>query len=262
MRVREARPEDHEAMVRLWAALETGQAPPEPARWQQLYMQHTLFVEGDGGELVGYGLFYAFADRGDIRQVSVVPSARRRGVGRTVMAAIAERLRAHGCREWRLEVREENAPAIALYRSIGMEVLHDIDILRFDRATVEAFALTRSGALDVTEVDPKDDAKLEEWFDLGRGQLARYRESRPGVMWRIADRALTLYSPDLLPGCGLMFPFRAMDREHAAHLVAAAIAEGMPAELELLVVGTVAARAMERAGARRTERLQEMRGSL
>ena len=47
--------------------------------------------------------------------------ARGRGLGRALVVALLERLRGQGARRVSLEVRSRNAPAIALYRSLGFE---------------------------------------------------------------------------------------------------------------------------------------------
>ncbi len=62
---------------------------------------------------------------GDVAMVhalEVRPRARRRGVGRHMMCAAANWARAHGARVLALAVTQANAPANALYLSLGMSV--------------------------------------------------------------------------------------------------------------------------------------------
>jgi len=56
-----------------------------------------------------------------ILSLAVDPLYRRRGVGRELVHACERWARAHGCEALRLEARWDNAPAIALYRSLGYE---------------------------------------------------------------------------------------------------------------------------------------------
>ena len=59
------------------------------------------------------------APRAYVYAFGVVPEQRRRGVGRAVLAEVIARLRDEGWRRVALEVESENAPALALYRSLG-----------------------------------------------------------------------------------------------------------------------------------------------
>ena len=71
----------------------------------------------DGDVVVGYLGCHHIAGEGFITNVAVHPAHRRRGIARKLVAAAIEQ----GCSLSRLtlEVRESNAPAIALYRSLG-----------------------------------------------------------------------------------------------------------------------------------------------
>ena len=57
----------------------------------------------------------------DIQTIAVVPEARRRGIGRTLLLALAEAGQRRGAAEALLEVRADNPGAQALYRSMGFE---------------------------------------------------------------------------------------------------------------------------------------------
>jgi ribosomal-protein-alanine acetyltransferase len=80
-----------------------------------------LFVAISDGALVGYVLValrkHSAAAR--LYSIAVDPQNGRRGVGRALMAACERYAAAHGCDWLRLEVRWDNAPAIALYERLG-----------------------------------------------------------------------------------------------------------------------------------------------
>ncbi|HEY0255678.1 MAG TPA: GNAT family N-acetyltransferase, partial [Kofleriaceae bacterium] len=173
MNVRAARPSDYEAWLAFVSYLQVGGTPPSRERFESGICPHAIFVE-DEGQLVGYALSFVFGTRGDVRQIAVSPDARHRGVGRRLMAEVRAKLVAGGCRDWRLEVLAENAAAIALYRSVGMAQL----------AVTSELALSnevRAGlARPVFPVEPvTDDLEIETAFDLGRGQVQRWRSFRP-----------------------------------------------------------------------------------
>ena len=81
-------------------------------------------AEGGGGlapVLVGYVLALVMADEGEIADVAVAPRARGRGVARALLDQIIADMVAEGVRALYLEVRESNAAARALYRSLEFE---------------------------------------------------------------------------------------------------------------------------------------------
>jgi predicted GNAT family acetyltransferase len=216
-------------------------------------------LEAENGELAAYALTFPFGDRGDVRQIAVAAEYRGRGVGKRIMQVVAEHFRQAGVRDWRLEVRANNAAGIGCYRSVGMEVLHAMETVRISREVAKRFA--KRGPIEL--VDPGEDGAVEARWDLGRGQMARWRKARPtAVMWQVRDRGLTHYQPTYAPTHGLMFPFRAADAECAAMLIGAALDHGIAHEVESVLVDPLAIEALRDAGARTIETLYEMGGPL
>lgn len=77
-----------------------------------------LVAEQDGNA-VGYVGCQTVLDEGYITNVAVLPAARRQGVARGLIAALGQCAKTQGLRFVTLEVRESNAPAIALYAGAG-----------------------------------------------------------------------------------------------------------------------------------------------
>ena len=73
----------------------------------------------DGDTLVGYIGVQTVLDEGYINNVAVRPEYRRRGIAAALISLLAEQARAIGLAFMTLEVRESNAPAIALYEKLG-----------------------------------------------------------------------------------------------------------------------------------------------
>ena len=69
--------------------------------------------------IMGVATFSCVADMADLLRVIVRPDARGHGVGASLVRAGLEWAGAVGARRMLLEVRPNNAPAIALYRSLG-----------------------------------------------------------------------------------------------------------------------------------------------
>ena len=57
--------------------------------------------------------------RGWVNYLAVDPEYQRRSIGRQMMAAVEERLMALGCPKINLQVRADNASALAFYERIG-----------------------------------------------------------------------------------------------------------------------------------------------
>jgi ribosomal-protein-alanine N-acetyltransferase len=75
----------------------------------------------EAGAVVGYVGLRAVGVEGDIQTIAVSAAARGTGLGRRLLAEAQHDARMRGVRELFLEVREDNAPARALYLSEGFE---------------------------------------------------------------------------------------------------------------------------------------------
>lgn len=67
----------------------------------------------------GHVLSTVVLDEAEVLTVVVHPEARRRGLGRSLLEALTAQWRRHGVTRAFLEVRDSNAPAIALYEAMG-----------------------------------------------------------------------------------------------------------------------------------------------
>lgn len=74
---------------------------------------------GDRLAPAGFALYRVAADEAELLTVSVVPEARRAGLGRALVAACEQGARACGARRLFLEVAEGNRAARALYAGAG-----------------------------------------------------------------------------------------------------------------------------------------------
>lgn len=72
---------------------------------------------------VAYGGMLTVLDEGQITNIATLPECRRRGYAAAVVAALLEEARSRKLAFVTLEVRETNAPAIALYEKFGFAVV-------------------------------------------------------------------------------------------------------------------------------------------
>jgi ribosomal-protein-alanine acetyltransferase len=73
------------------------------------------------GRIVAYGVLMLAPGEAQLLNLSVVPDARRCGLGRQLLAQFLDDARRLGALQVFLEVRESNAAAIALYALAGFE---------------------------------------------------------------------------------------------------------------------------------------------
>jgi len=117
--LRAARPGDERELARLAAAVlpEAWSAEGFAASLAK-ESARALVAESDGA-LVGVALALRAGDEAEVLTVAVEPAQQGRGLGRRLVGALLAELRGDGVERVHLEVRASNAPARALYASLG-----------------------------------------------------------------------------------------------------------------------------------------------
>jgi ribosomal-protein-alanine N-acetyltransferase len=107
--------------------------------------RHRYYVaaEGPAGELFGWAGVMVVADTAEILTVGVVPSARRAGIARRLVAGLLAEAIRRGAREAFLEVRVDNPAARELYASEGFQ---DVGLRRgyYDGGRVDAVTMRKA----------------------------------------------------------------------------------------------------------------------
>lgn len=111
--------------------------------WEELTKPEGIYFSAFAeNRLVGYVGMQSVLDEGYIMNLCVHPEFRRQGIARRLMEALLD-----GCREAELafvtlEVRESNAPAISLYKSLSFE---EVGLRKnyYQNPTEHALLLTR-----------------------------------------------------------------------------------------------------------------------
>jgi len=78
-----------------------------------------LLVAEEAGVVVGYAVMWFAADEAELGDLSVLPEARRRGLGRWILDGAMREAGRKGAAHVYLEVREANADARRLYEKAG-----------------------------------------------------------------------------------------------------------------------------------------------
>lgn len=148
------------------------------------------------GEPVGAALI---ARRGQVSRLAgmaIVPEARGQGVARALASHVLEEARGRGDRAMVLEVIEQNAPAVALYTSLGFRV--DRRLVGFDRAPSPAVppttTLVAASPHDLTAVIRADGLPNLPW-QLDAETIAQL--GSPCVAFRAGEALALLSDPAL-----------------------------------------------------------------
>lgn len=238
MNVRAAEVDDYPSFAALFPELESGDPTPSVQKWSgEIAPQTVLAVEGD--EVLGYLFYQRLHDDIYVRHLVVAPGARRGGVGRALLAWL--RANRGGARRWRLNVKPGNTAAVALYRSMGMEVAYWSLALRLSWAQWGALPEPARGVVSGL-LDPQLDAVAERALGLPEGQVAHGRASRRvvvGVIDGAEVAGIALFDPGF-PGA---FPFRARTPMHARALAEGVRPHVLEDFLQFVVEGDEALRA-------------------
>jgi GNAT superfamily N-acetyltransferase len=229
LRVRPATAADYPTFVRLFPELGVDDPIMSQDRFAREIVPTALIAERDaqGSRVaVGYAHFRIMKDVAYVRHLISAPDARRCGVGRLLMAQIADHARSQGCTTWCLNVKRDNLPAIALYESIGFSRAFASCMLRLDWAVVDARPVPGDGRVRARSIAPEDDARVESSMRLMSGQLHVARSAAGRVLMMLEEHAdsapsevvgVAVFDP-LFPGA---FPFAVARPELAWSLLRA-----------------------------------------
>jgi GNAT superfamily N-acetyltransferase len=98
-----------------------------------------FLVADDGERLVGCAGWRRHGDDAELKRMFTARAARRRGLGRRLLAAIEESAREAGCRRLILETGDRQPEAIALYETAGYARIEDFGYYK-DEPDVLSFA--------------------------------------------------------------------------------------------------------------------------
>lgn len=81
----------------------------------------TVLAAQDGGRVVAFAIISCVVDESELYAIAVHPSARRRGIARSLLEVALLSARARGATIMHLEVRASNRPARTFYSVEGFE---------------------------------------------------------------------------------------------------------------------------------------------
>jgi len=133
--IRVAEPDDAAGVLALWeAARSSAASTPDDHSSIARLMEHTadaLLVAEQDGRIVGAVIAAWDGWRANMYRLAVAPEHRRRGIGRRLVQAGHDRLRAKGARRVTALVAHDEVDATSLWRAVGYD--RDELIVRFVR---------------------------------------------------------------------------------------------------------------------------------
>lgn len=99
------------------------------------------FIAKDKEKIVGYAGFWHVADEGDITNIAVLPSYRRRKIASSLLEEMIKEAKKRQLALLTLEVRCSNTPAINLYEHFGFKVIGKRKMY-YTNPTEDAFIMT------------------------------------------------------------------------------------------------------------------------
>ena len=100
-------------------------AYPEPWTFNMLHdeinraARYFCLMYEEGGALLGYGGFWILIDEAHITRITIAKEYQGRGLSKLLMKHLQQEAEASDVRYMRLEVRENNIPAIRLYNGLN-----------------------------------------------------------------------------------------------------------------------------------------------
>jgi ribosomal-protein-alanine N-acetyltransferase len=116
---------DVEHVMALAAGLDQAPQWPRSAYLAALDLKATprrialVAEEQETGAVAGFALASLLESQAELETIAVAPERRRQGLARRLFFVLAAELGPAGAREFILEVRTSNHPALELYRSLG-----------------------------------------------------------------------------------------------------------------------------------------------
>jgi ribosomal protein S18 acetylase RimI-like enzyme len=122
MHIRPFRAGDEGTVIALWQSCGLTRPWNDPRKdiARKLAVQPELFLVGElGGEVVATVMAGYEGHRGWVNYLAVAPAQQRKGVGRTLMREVEQRLQERGCPKINVQVRNGNGSALAFYARLG-----------------------------------------------------------------------------------------------------------------------------------------------
>ena len=120
--IRPFAPEDEVAVISLWEAAGLTRPWNDPRKdiARKLSVQPEWFMVAIArGEIVGSVMAGYDGHRGWVNYLAVLPSFRRAGIGRALMAEVERVLGEAGCPKINLQIRGTNHAAVSFYEALG-----------------------------------------------------------------------------------------------------------------------------------------------
>lgn len=219
--IRDARAEDFATFLRLVVELRVDDPLPDFERWSTM-VQPGMIVAEEAGEALGYVFYRPLDGVMHLAHIAIAPNARRRGVGRALFEETIRRGKSLGAHTIFLNVKPENAPAIALYQSFGLKPITRSWAFRLPWTVVASQPAPFLSA--VRPLEPSEDGAVEKRHGLAPGQLTSHRKQPGRVIYAIGHDTFASFDP----GFGGAHPFACESLDHGFSVLRALRPHALP----------------------------------
>jgi GNAT superfamily N-acetyltransferase len=216
MSIERAKSADYALFRRLFEELETGDPPTSEADFAEQIVPHMLIARSPEGDALGYVYSTVFGSACYVRHVVTSPLARKKGVGRALLAQVAADAASRGARHMEVNVKLGNVAAIGLYESFGMRTVYETVVLRVAWRDIPA----ASQPFAILAVDAALAAEIEARFEMPDGLIASHVASPLNVVRAIRDAGAISAVATFRTAFPGVFPLRAASTEQALALLA------------------------------------------
>jgi GNAT superfamily N-acetyltransferase len=269
MSIEPAGSRDCSLFLRLFDELETGDPPTSEADFAEQIVPHMLIARSPEGDALGYVFATVFGSACYVRHIVTSPLARKKGVGRALLAKVASDAASRGAKHMELNVKLGNVAAIALYESFGMRTVYETVVLRMAWDDVPA----AGRHFTILDVDAGIAGEIETRFEMPDGLIASHVASPLNVVRAIRDAGVISAVGTFRTSFPGVFPLRATSTEQALALLASLRPHAVDISdderpwrsggVQLTVEDSPAvAEALLRAGASEVFRIAHMKGPL
>jgi GNAT superfamily N-acetyltransferase len=198
--------DDYPVFARLFPELAVPDPVPSADDFARGMVPRVVLACDPSGRALGYAWWQPYGARAHVVHLVVDGRARRSGVGRALLEDVRARALAAGCSRWYLNVKADNAAAIALYERAGFSP--EQRSWSTSLAWSALPALPDETGASAFPVAAAEDLGVAARFGIDPGRLALLR-TRPGVVLlglRSAESVVAFASFDpAFPGA---YPFR------------------------------------------------------
>lgn len=214
--LRSADAADYPVLARLFPELGVADPVPTAEQFASRLLPRVVILEQDG-EARGYSYWQVYGGTAQVVHLVVDPQVRGRGVGRVLMQEVQRRVLAERCERWYLNVKQDNAAALALYRRCGLSIEYEGWATRITWAQLATLP-EAPGAAVAYILKGTEDEEIAASLCVNAERLAMLRKRRDVILLAVREANAPVAVAAFDPTFPRIYPIR-VARPELARLV-------------------------------------------